>query len=74
MEPKGATQREQALPIRAHQMNHRFTAQPPAMQPNAAVEGVTHPLAAARKLLPSPTQLQLILPSCVAEPTGVALP
>jgi hypothetical protein len=55
-------------------MDHRFAAQPPAMKPNAAVEGEAHPLAAARELPPCPTQLQLILPSCVAVPIGAALP
>jgi hypothetical protein len=44
------------------------------MKPNAAIEGEAHPLAAARELLPGPTQLQLILPSCVAVPTAAALP
>lgn len=74
MEPEGVTQRQQSLPVRAHQMDHCCAAQPPAMKPNAAVEGEAHPLAAARELLPGPTQLQLILPSCVAVPMAAALP
>jgi hypothetical protein len=44
------------------------------MKPNAAIEGEAHPLAAAREFLPCSTQLQLILPSCVAVPIGAALP
>jgi hypothetical protein len=44
------------------------------VKPNAAVEGETHPLAAARKLVIQPLYEQVILPSTVELPTGAALP
>ena len=44
-----APQGQQPLLIRAHEVSHRLTAQRVAMKPNAAVEGETHPIAAARE-------------------------
>jgi len=44
-----ASQRQQPLLIRAHEVGHPLTVQRVAMKPNAAVEGETHPIAAARE-------------------------
>ena len=74
VKPERRPSGEQAIAVGAHEMRHRLSPQPPAMKPNAAVEGEAHPLAAAREFLPGFAQLQLILPSTVAVPTGVAAP
>ena len=44
-----APQRQQPLPARAYDVGHPLTAQRVTMKPNAAVEGETHPVAAARE-------------------------
>src|SRR5919197_4234084 len=64
--------REQALPVGAHEVGHRLVAQCVAMQPNAAVEGEAHPLAAAREPAVGWLYEQTIRPSVVAVPTGWA--
>jgi hypothetical protein len=50
--PELPPQRQQARLIGAHQVGHWLAAHPPAVKPNAAVEGEAHPLAAAREFLP----------------------
>ena len=48
--------------------------QPVPMKPNAAVEGETHPLAAAAELAVDGPYEQEMLPSIVAVPKGAAVP
>ena len=74
MQPEDLSQRQQPLSIRTHEVRHRLVAQAVAMKPNAAVEGEAHPLAAALELPIWWRYVQVILPSTVALPTGVALP
>jgi hypothetical protein len=50
MEAERASHAEQLLLVAAHQVRHRLVAQPVPMKPNAAVEGETQPIAAAREL------------------------
>jgi hypothetical protein len=69
-----APQREQPFAIGAHHVRHRLAAHPMPVQPNAAVEGETHPLAAARELPIGTLYWQVIRPSTVAGGTGVAAP
>ena len=74
MHPEVPAHDQEALPVRAHEVRHRFAAHAVAMKPNAAVEGETHPLAAALELAIWRRYVQVILPSTVALPTGAALP
>ena len=69
-----AAQREQPIPVGAHQVGHRFAVQPVPMKPHAAVEGEAHPLAAACELPVVRPYEQEMLPSTVAVPTGAARP
>ena len=50
MQAEIAAQPEQPLLVATHQMRHRFAAERVPMKPNAAVEGETHSLAAAREI------------------------
>jgi hypothetical protein len=74
MHPEVPTQRQQALPVRAHEVRHGLPAHAVTMKPNAAVEGEAHPLAAALELATWRRYEQVILPSTVALPTGAAVP
>jgi hypothetical protein len=65
---------QETFAVRADEMHHGLAPEPPPVKPNAAVEGEAKPIAAAHELLPGLAQLQVILPSCVAVPTGAALP
>jgi hypothetical protein len=55
-------------------VGHRFVAQAIAVQPNAAVEGEQHPLAAALEFSPGRRYWQTIRPSTVAGGTGGPAP
>lgn len=74
MQPEVAAHAEQLLPVGAHEMRHGLAAHAVPMKPNAAVEGETHPVAAACELAVGRRYVQVILPSTVAFPTGVAFP
>ncbi len=69
-----AAQREQPIPVGAHQVRHGLAVQPVPMKPHAAVEGEAHPLAAACEFPVGRPYEQEILPSIVAFPTGAAAP
>jgi hypothetical protein len=55
-------------------MGHRLAFEPVAMQPNAAVEGETHALAAARELPIERRYWQAMRPSTVAGATAGPVP
>jgi len=74
VQPQLAPHGQQALPIGTHEVGHRLTVEAMAVKPDAAVKGVAHALAAAWKLPITPPYWQVILPSTVALPTGVAPP
>jgi len=74
MEAERLPEREQSVPIRAHEVRHAVAVESVPMKPNAAVEGEAHPLAAARELPVALVYPQAIFPSVVASPGGVAMP
>jgi len=65
---------QEAVPVGADEVDHRLAVEAVAMKPNAAVEGETHPLAAARERTADFAQVQVMRPSTVAVPTGAAPP
>src|SRR2546422_11556417 len=69
-----AAQREQPVAVRAHEMHHRLAPQPVAMEPNAAVQGEAHPLAAACELPAGALYWQRMRPSIIPPTGGVAVP
>ncbi len=73
-QPQLPPNREQALPVGAHEVRHGLTVEIVSMKPHAAVEGEAHPLAAACKLPEGTLYEQEMWPSMVAVPGGDALP
>ena len=73
-EAQSTAERQQPLPIGADQVHHGLPAHAMPVKPNAAVESVAHALTAAFKLTIGRLYVQVILPSVVAVPTGVAPP
>jgi len=74
MEAERLPDREQSVPIRAHEVRHAVAVESVPMKPNAAVEGEAHPLAAACELSVTLVYPQTICPSTVASPRGAAPP
>lgn len=64
----------QKLPVGRHQVGHWLAPQCEAMQPQPAVERMRHTVPTALELTPLDLQLQEILPSTTAVPTGAAFP
>jgi len=71
---QSAAEREQSLPVRAHEMHHRLAPHPVPVKPDAAVEGEAHPLTAACELTVGRLYWQVTRPSAVAGGTGGAAP
>ena len=74
MESQGAPQLQEPFFIRADQVDHWFVVDFVAVQPNAAVQGESHPFAAAFEFTVGQLYVQVILPSLVAGASGAALP
>ncbi len=74
METERLPEREQSVPIRAHEVRHAVAVESVPMKPNAAIEGEAHPLAAARELPVALAYPQATFPSVVATPRGAAPP
>jgi len=73
-QPQLPPQRQEAILVGAHEVDHPLAADPVSVKPHAAVEGEAHPLAAACEFPNGRLYEQEIRPSVVALPTGVAVP
>jgi len=74
IEPEAITHGQEGVPASGHEMHHRLVADAVAVEPDASVQRVDHSLAAALEGPHQARQEQLISPSMVEDPTGVAVP